>query len=160
MLGTYTFIILLGFMLSSLCSVFLCYSVWPCVTPETAAHQAPLSLGFSRQEYWSGLPFPSPKSIATLALFWFLFSWNIFSQPFTFSPCVFLDLKWISYGQHRFGFCFCVCSVTLCLWLEHLVYFQLKSVCLQSMCLLYHLTAYCGYRCFYYFCLLTFLLAL
>ena len=29
-------------------------------TPETAAHQAPLSLGFSRQEYWSGLPFPSP----------------------------------------------------------------------------------------------------
>jgi len=26
-----------------------------------AAHQAPLSLGFSRQEYWSGLPFPSPR---------------------------------------------------------------------------------------------------
>ena len=26
----------------------------------TAAHQAPLSLGFSRQEHWSGLPFPSP----------------------------------------------------------------------------------------------------
>ena len=31
-----------------------------CVTPETAAHQAPPSLGFSRQEHWSGLPFPSP----------------------------------------------------------------------------------------------------
>ena len=30
-----------------------------CVTPETAAHQAPLSLGFSRQEHWSGLPFPN-----------------------------------------------------------------------------------------------------
>ena len=30
-----------------------------CVTPETAAHQAPPSLGFSRQEHWSGLPFPS-----------------------------------------------------------------------------------------------------
>ena len=28
------------------------------VTPRTAAHQAPLSLGFSRQEHWSGLPFP------------------------------------------------------------------------------------------------------
>ena len=27
---------------------------------ERAAHQAPLSLGFSRQEHWSGLPFPSP----------------------------------------------------------------------------------------------------
>jgi len=31
-----------------------------CVTPETAAHQAPPSLGLSRQEHWSGLPFPSP----------------------------------------------------------------------------------------------------
>ena len=31
-----------------------------CMTPETAAHQAPRSLGFSRQEHWSGLPFPSP----------------------------------------------------------------------------------------------------
>ena len=29
-------------------------------TPWTAAHQAPASLGFSRQEHWSGLPFPSP----------------------------------------------------------------------------------------------------
>ena len=34
--------------------------VWLCATPETAAHQAPPSLGFSRQEPWSGLPFPSP----------------------------------------------------------------------------------------------------
>ena len=31
-----------------------------CATPQTAAHQAPLSLGFSRQEHWSGLPLPSP----------------------------------------------------------------------------------------------------
>ena len=34
--------------------------VWLCVTPYTAAHQAPPSLGFSRKEHWSGLPFPSP----------------------------------------------------------------------------------------------------
>ena len=31
-----------------------------CATPEIAAHQAPPSLGFSRQEQWSGLPFSSP----------------------------------------------------------------------------------------------------
>ena len=31
-----------------------------CATPCTAAHQAPLSTGLSTQEYWSGLPFPSP----------------------------------------------------------------------------------------------------
>ena len=31
------------------------------VTPWTAAHQAPPSMGFSRQEYWNGLPLPSPS---------------------------------------------------------------------------------------------------
>ena len=32
-------------------------------TPWTGAHQAPPSMGFSRQEYWSGLPFPSPRDL-------------------------------------------------------------------------------------------------
>ena len=35
------------------------------VTPWTAAYQAPLSMGFSRQEYWSGVPLPSPQLIST-----------------------------------------------------------------------------------------------
>jgi len=34
------------------------------VTPWTATHQAPLSMGFSRQEYWSRLPFPSPADLS------------------------------------------------------------------------------------------------
>ena len=33
------------------------------VTPRTVAYQASLSMGFSRQEYWSGLPFPSPGDL-------------------------------------------------------------------------------------------------
>ena len=33
------------------------------VTPRILAHQAPLSVGFPRQEYWSGLPFPSPGDL-------------------------------------------------------------------------------------------------
>ena len=33
------------------------------VTPWTVAHQVPLSIGFSRQEYWNGLPFPSPGDL-------------------------------------------------------------------------------------------------
>ena len=37
-----------------------CSCVRLCATPETAAHQAPHSLGFSRKEHWSGLSFPSP----------------------------------------------------------------------------------------------------
>ena len=34
--------------------------------PWTAAYQAPLSMGFSRQEYWSGLPLPSPEMVLRL----------------------------------------------------------------------------------------------
>ena len=37
-----------------------CPNLQSCPTPEMAAHQAPPSLGFSRQEHWSGLPFSSP----------------------------------------------------------------------------------------------------
>ena len=37
--------------------------VWHFVTPWTVAFQTPLSMGFSRQEYWSGLPFPPPGDL-------------------------------------------------------------------------------------------------
>ena len=37
--------------------------VWLFVTPWSVAHQAPLSMEFSRQEYWSGLPFSSPEDL-------------------------------------------------------------------------------------------------
>ena len=41
-----------------------------CLTlqPHGVAHQAPLSMGFSRQEYWSGLPFPSPGDLPDLGI--------------------------------------------------------------------------------------------
>ena len=37
-------------------------------TPWTVAYQAPLSMGFSRQECWSGLPFPSPGDLPDLGI--------------------------------------------------------------------------------------------
>ena len=41
-----------------------CFShVQFCAIPWTTAHQAPLSMGFSRQEYWSGLPCPPPGEL-------------------------------------------------------------------------------------------------
>ena len=44
-----------------LCHLLSCFShVRLLATPWTAAHQTPLSMGFSRQEYWSGVPLPSP----------------------------------------------------------------------------------------------------
>ena len=46
-----------AWMLSHFSRVWLCETLW------RAAHQAPLSTGFSRQEHWSGLPFPSLKRV-------------------------------------------------------------------------------------------------
>ena len=39
------------------------------VTPWTVAHQAPPSMGFSRQEYWSGVPLPSPVKVLSRAIY-------------------------------------------------------------------------------------------
>ena len=58
---------------NSILSCFVCVCVCVCVlshgqlfvTPWTVAHQAPLSMEFSRQEYWSGLPFPTPGDLLT-----------------------------------------------------------------------------------------------
>ena len=57
-----------------------CFSrVRLCATPETAAHQAPPSLGFSGQEHWSGLPLPSKKHE---------------SEKWKWSPSVVSDSQW------------------------------------------------------------------
>ena len=51
--------------------------VWLFVTPWTAAFQAPLSMGFSRQEYWSGVPLPSPLFMLSSAEMWLpVFDWS------------------------------------------------------------------------------------
>ena len=42
--------------------------VWLFATPWSVAHQAPLSIEFSRQEYWSGLPYPSQKDLPNLGV--------------------------------------------------------------------------------------------
>ena len=43
----------------------MCSVISDSVTPWTVACQAPLSMGFSRQEYWSGLPFSPPGEFQT-----------------------------------------------------------------------------------------------
>ena len=57
----------------------------------------------------------SDMSIATPAFFCFPFAWNIFFHPVTFCLYVSLGLKWVSFRQHIYGFCFCIHSATLCL---------------------------------------------
>ena len=51
----------MGFILSNVCVSRSVMS--DSVTPWTVAHQASLSMEFSRQEYWSGSPFPSPEEL-------------------------------------------------------------------------------------------------
>ena len=51
--------------------------VWLCATPQTAAHQAPPSLGFSRQEHWSGLPL---NLCVTIPQLFFLVTYYFYSS--------------------------------------------------------------------------------
>ena len=53
-----------------LCACMLgCFScVWLFVTPWIITHQAPLSMGFSRQEYWSGFPYPPSGDLPNLGI--------------------------------------------------------------------------------------------
>ena len=53
--------------LGSVC-VRMCSVMSDFATPWTVACQAPLSMGFSMQEYWSGLPFPSPVDLPSLGI--------------------------------------------------------------------------------------------
>ena len=62
----------------------------PTATAWTAAHQAPPSMGFSRQEYWSGVPLPSPKVRTTL----------VKSAGLKAHPAQFWRLFWISSTFH------------------------------------------------------------
>ena len=51
--------------------------IWLFVTPWTVAYQAPPSMGFSRQEHWSGLPFPSP--LGSIEEHWIL-PWDVWQK--------------------------------------------------------------------------------
>ena len=63
-------------------------------TPWTAAYQAPPTMGFSRQEYWSGVSLPSPEAISSLFYFIvFLYFFALITEEgFLISPCYSLEL--------------------------------------------------------------------
>ena len=75
-------------------------------TPWTAAHQAPLSMGFSRQEYWSGMPLLSPLTGLTQFLLLYLLlspAWNnlssLFQERSFFKSCS-VDFHYLSQSFH------------------------------------------------------------
>ena len=72
--------------------------VWLFETLWTAAYQAPLSMGFSRQEYWSGLPLPSPYK-AEVDVFLELLAFSMIQRMlaiWSLVPLPFLNLSWTS----------------------------------------------------------------
>ena len=72
--------------------------VWLLATPWTAAYQAPPPMGFSRQEYWSGVPLPSPNIVlGMLNSFW----GNIFTDRY-FSPTSWIICSYMSLYQYLF----------------------------------------------------------
>ena len=83
--------------------------VWSFATPWTVASQAPLSVGFFRQEYWSGLPFPSPGGLPNpgIEITSPAFSSGFFTTHPPGKPilCVFLEL-----------YCFLDNPVMLAIW--------------------------------------------
>ena len=94
---------------SCVCCVLSHFSrVQLCATPWTVAHQAPLSLECPRQEYWSGLPFPSPgdlpdPGIEPMSLMFPALAGGFFTTSATWEalvsyPQAFTGLPWS--GQH------------------------------------------------------------
>ena len=80
------FLILLPNLSSNYCKwPYTISCVWLSATPWAVARQAPLSMKFSRQEYWSGLPFPSPGDLPNpgidLALLHFFTIWATREVP-------------------------------------------------------------------------------
>ena len=71
-------------------------------TPWTAARQAPLSMGFSRQEYWSGGPFPSPGIFLTQGSNPQLLHWQADSSPLSHLGRSPKSELWLSKWTHSF----------------------------------------------------------
>ena len=81
--------------------------VWHFMTPWTVAHQAPLSMGFPGQDYWSGLPFPSPGDLPNPRIKPVSLHWQNYSLPL--SPL----------GSRRYWLAdVCVCMLHICMLLQ------------------------------------------
>ena len=76
-----------------------CSVVFDLATPWTAAYQAPPSMGFSRQEYWSGLPLPSP----------IIYNTELLIQ-------IWLKVKFVYKGTHVLNWICLLRTLSLILW--------------------------------------------
>ena len=86
---------------------------WSCVrlfaTPWTAAYQVSLSMEFSRQEYWSGLPFPSPSISKYLSFLSFFFKFIFNLSKIALQCCVAFCHSTTRISHIHICVCVCVC---------------------------------------------------
>ena len=96
-----------------------------------------LPLGLIPWSLYSGLPYLLQSSLRSIfsdmkivipAFFCFLFAWNIFFHPLTFSLYVSLGLRWLSCRLHIYGSCFYIQSASLCLLLGAFNPFTFKVI--------------------------------
>ena len=103
--------------------------VWLFGTPWAVAHQAPLSMGFSRQECWSGLPSPPPGDLPSqgsnphlLHCRWVLYPLSHLGSPTLVRACVKYTKEstfesWLCASQQRLGLVPVVCWCRCC-WIK------------------------------------------
>ena len=111
------------------------------VTPWTVAYQALPSVGFSRQEYWSGVPLPSPGIIQYVAFS----NWLLSLSKYTFKalPCVFHGLIACLFLSLN-NISLCGCSLSICLLEDILVassFWQSWVKMLWTFC-----AGFCGHK--------------
>ena len=101
--------------------------------PWTVAHQAPPSMGFSRQEYWSGLLFPSPRNSKPTTYYIYPSVYEIFNSSVVVVPLLshvqFLVTPWTAAHQASLYFTISWCLLKL---------FSIESMMTSSHFILYH----------------------
>ena len=132
-------------------------------TPWTAAYQAPPSMGFSRQEYWSGVPLPSPMSLLSLSWIFsilvsrlFIYDSILFSRFWIISTIIFrnslsgrfsVSSSFVWFGGHLS--CSFTCWVFLCLFILFILLCLGWPFCILAVCGVLFLVEFphCGWGC-------------
>ena len=110
--------------------------VWLFATPCTIAYQAPLSMGFSRQEYWSRLPFPSPGHLpnpGTEPRSPTLQADTLPSEPPPYDPAIPPPNNiWLRSCEVLWLILFWLCTAELWIWQRSAERWQVKSLAWRS----------------------------